>query len=112
MIREEIRLEISAGYTCLFSWAPPSVMCWMKKEEKMAPMGCRPPRKAAAMPLKPMAGTLAWVTAHCSKSDRYSIAAPMPARPPAMAMVSMMLCRSCMPQYLAAFLLRPVARSS
>ena len=30
------------------TYAPPKVMCWMKNEAKIVPMGCRPPRKAAA----------------------------------------------------------------
>ena len=84
----------------------------MKYEEKIAPMGFSPPRKAAAMPLKPMAGTADCVTCHCSNPVRNSVAAPMPARPPAMAMVRMMFRFSFMPQYLAANLLQPVARSS
>ena len=78
----------------------------------MAPMGFRPPRKAAAMPLKPMAGTEDWVHCHCSKPVRKKAPAPKPARPPAMAMVRMMLRFSCIPQYLAANLFPPVARSS
>ena len=42
------------------------VMCWMKKDAKMVPIGLRPPRKAAEIPLKPMAGTLDWLQCHCS----------------------------------------------
>ena len=78
----------------------------------MAPMGFSPPRKAAAMPLKPMAGTADWVHCHCSKPERNSMAAPMPARPPEMAMVRIRFFRSRIPQYLAANLLQPVAFSS
>ena len=39
-------------------------------EEKMDAMGLRPPRKAAAMPLKPMPGTDDWVTDQSSKPVR------------------------------------------
>ena len=78
----------------------------------MVPMGFSPPRKAAAMPLNPMAGTEDWVHCHCSNPVRYSVAAPMPARPPAMTMVRIRFRFSRMPQYLAAYLLQPVALSS
>ena len=54
---EEMKSDTWEQYMVLSTKAPPLVICWMKKEAKMAPMGCRPPRKAAAMPLKPMAGT-------------------------------------------------------
>ena len=36
---------------------PPSVMDWMKKDAKIVPIGFRPPKKVAAIPLKPMDGT-------------------------------------------------------
>jgi len=41
-------------------------MCWMKNDEKIAPIGFRPPRNAAQMPLKPMFGTEECVHCHCS----------------------------------------------
>ena len=41
-------------------------MCWMKNEAKIVPIGFRPPRNVAAMPLKPMAGTELAVHCHCS----------------------------------------------
>ena len=78
----------------------------------MLPMGFRPPRKAAAMPLKPMPGTEDWLHCHCSNPVRNSSAAPSPASAPAMTIVRMMFLFSFMPQYFAAFLLLPVARSS
>ena len=78
----------------------------------MVPMGLSPPRKAAAMPLKPMAGTEDWVHCHCSNPVRNSMAAPMPASPPAMAIVRIRFFFSFMPQYFAANLLQPVAFSS
>ena len=62
--------------------------------------------------IDPMLGTEDWVTLHWVMPVKNSMAAPMPARPPAMAMVSTMLTLSFMPQYLAAFLFKPVARSS
>ena len=80
----EIRSEICDGYRERLIMDPPSVMFWMKKEEKMVPNGFRPPRKVAAMPLKPMPGTEVWVTDHCMYPDRNMNAAPMPARPPPM----------------------------
>ena len=61
-----IRSEIWAQYMVLSTYAPPAVMCWIKKEARMVPMGCRPPRNAAAMPLKPMPGTEEEVHCHCS----------------------------------------------
>ena len=57
---EDIRSEIWEQYILLSTYAPPTVICWIKYEEKMEPMGFSPPRKAAAMPLKPMAGTADW----------------------------------------------------
>ena len=78
----------------------------------MVPRGFRPPRKAAAMPLKPMPGMEDWVHCHCSNPVRNSMAAPIPARPPAMAMVKIRFLFSRIPQYLAANLLQPVAFSS
>ena len=84
----------------------------MKKDAKMVPKGFRPPRNAAAMPLKPMPGTEEVEHCHCSYPVRYSMAAPIPARAPEMTKVRMILRFSAIPQYLAAFLLLPVARSS
>ena len=66
MIRDEIRSEIWAQYILLSTYAPPAVICWMKKEAKIAPKGFRPPRKAAAMPLKPIPGTDEVEHCHCS----------------------------------------------
>ena len=34
----EIRSEICAQYMDLSTYAPPAVMCWMKNDEKIAPM--------------------------------------------------------------------------
>ena len=36
------------------------------EEEKIVPIGFRPPRNVAAMPLKPIAGTELAVHCHCS----------------------------------------------
>ena len=44
----------------------PLVYRGMKKEERIEPMGFRPPRNAAAMPLKPIAGTEEMVVSHSS----------------------------------------------
>ena len=62
----------------------------MKNAERMLPRGFRPPRKATAMPLKPMAGTAAMVVSHSSMPVRYSNPAPMPAKAPEISMVRMM----------------------
>ena len=53
----EIRSEICAQYMLLSTYAPPAVICWIKNEASTVPMGFNPPRKAAAMPLKPIEGT-------------------------------------------------------
>ena len=66
MMMAEIRSETCAQYMVLSTYAPPMVICWMKKEARIVPIGFRPPRKAAAMPLKPMAGTEDWLHCHCS----------------------------------------------
>ena len=66
MMSAEIRSEICAQYMLLSTYAPPAVICWIKNEAKIEPMGFRPPRKAAAMPLKPMAGTEEEEHCHCS----------------------------------------------
>ena len=66
MMTAAIRSEICAQYMVLSTYAPPAVMCWMKKEARMVPMGCSPPRNAAAIPLKPMPGTEEAVHCHCS----------------------------------------------
>ena len=63
---EEIRSEICAQYRDLSTYAPPAVMCWMKKDASTVPRGFSPPKKAAAMPLKPMAGTEEVEHCHCS----------------------------------------------
>ena len=57
MIMADIRSDICAQYMDRSRFEPPSVMCWIKYDENMAPMGLSPPRKAAAIPLKPIAGT-------------------------------------------------------
>ena len=57
----------------------------------MAPTGCSPPRKAAAMPLKPMLGRDDRAHSHCSNPLRYKNAAPIPARAPAITMVRITL---------------------
>ena len=84
----------------------------MKKDAKIVPIGCRPPRNAAAMPLKPIAGTADCATAHSSKPERNMKPAPMPASAPAIPIVRMRFCFSRIPQYFAAFLFSPVAFSS
>ena len=57
MIRLEIRLEICELYTCRSTFPPPKVMYWIKKLDKIEPIGLRPPRNATAIPLNPIAGT-------------------------------------------------------
>ena len=69
----------------------------------MEPMGLRPPRKATAMPLKPMPGTEEMVVSHSSMPVRYRRPAPRPASAPEISMVRMMFRFSFMPQYLAAW---------
>ena len=102
MMRLEIKLEIWAQYTCRSTLPPPVVIYWMKNAERMEPMGLRPPRKATAMPLKPMPGTAEMVVSQSSIPVRNSSPAPIPASAPEMSMVVMMFRSSFIPAYRAA----------
>ena len=103
MIRLEIRLEIYELYTCRSTFPPPKVMYWIKKLDKIEPIGLRPPRNATAIPLNPIAGTEDVVVSQHSIPVRYNRPAPRPASAPEMNIVIIMFQFSFMPAYLAAW---------
>ena len=78
----DIKSEICEGYAFLSRYDPPLVICCIKYEANIVPMGSSPPRNVAAIPLKPIPGTDDCVTDHCSYPVRKRKAAPIPASAP------------------------------
>ena len=83
----------------------------MKYEEKIIPIGCKPPKKAEEIPWKPISGgtedNLQLVKPFCKLSE-----AAKPAKAPEIAVAIKILLTLLIPAYLAASLFKPVALSS
>ncbi len=77
----------------------------------MIPIGCKPPKKAAEIPWKPMAGVVE-ASLHEVKPFWRLNEAAKPARAPEIAVAIKIFLTLLIPAYFAALLFKPVALSS